>query len=45
MSILLVMPGRHADKYNKTTEAILSYIQTNYNKGQDMEDPEFDDWK
>jgi hypothetical protein len=51
-NVYIVGDARQADKYTKTTEAILSYIQTNYNEGQDvvqgltiMEDPNFDDWK
>jgi hypothetical protein len=45
----IVGDARQADKYNKTTEAIMAYIQTNFDRGQDvvialeaMEDPDFD---
>jgi hypothetical protein len=51
-NIYIVGDARQADKYNKTTEAILSYIQTNYTEGQDvvegltsMTDPNFNKWK
>lgn len=44
----IVGDARQADKYNKTTEAIIAYIQTNFDRGQDvviglttMNDPDF----
>ena len=50
--IYIVGDARQADKYNKTTEAIMAYIQTNYERGQDvvygltaMEDPDFEQSK
>jgi hypothetical protein len=50
-NVYIVDEARQAVKYDKTTEAILSYIQTHYTEGQDvvdgltnMEDPDFDDW-
>jgi hypothetical protein len=35
-NVYIVGDARQADKYNKTTEAILAYIQANYEEGMDV---------
>ena len=51
-NVYIVGDARQADKYNKTTEAILAYIQANYEEGMDvvngltkLAEPDFDKWK